>query len=53
MSALRHFLEVDDLSPAELIDVLDRSEATDLGTPLVGKGVALYFEKPVHAVELV
>jgi ornithine carbamoyltransferase len=43
---VRHFLEVDDLSPAELIDVLDRSEAPDLGMPLAGKGVALYFEKP-------
>ena len=43
---MRHFLEVDDLSPAELVDVLDRSESHDLGTPLAGKGVALYFEKP-------
>ena len=43
---MRHFLEVDDLSPAELLDVLDRSEASDLGAPLAGKGVALYFEKP-------
>jgi ornithine carbamoyltransferase len=43
---MRHFLEVDDLSPAELTDVLDRSESGDLGTPLAGKGAALYFEKP-------
>jgi len=43
---VRHFLEVDDLSPAELSDVLDRSESRDLGRPLAGKGVALYFEKP-------
>jgi len=43
---MRHFLEVDDLSPAELDDVLDRAEVSDLGAPLAGKGVALYFEKP-------
>jgi ornithine carbamoyltransferase len=43
---VRHFLEVDDLSPEELVDVLDRSESRDLGTPLAGKGAALYFEKP-------
>ena len=43
---MRHFLEVDDLSPAELDDVLDRAEVCDLGAPLAGKGVALYFEKP-------
>src|SRR2546423_13869164 len=44
--SMRHFLEVDDLSRAELVDVLDRAEASDLGAPLLGKGVALYFEKP-------
>jgi len=43
---LRHFLEVDDLSVAELHDVLDRSESSTLGQPLAGKGAALYFEKP-------
>ena len=43
---MRHFLEVDDLSAAELVDVLDRSESSSLGTPLAGKGAALYFEKP-------
>ena len=43
---MRHFLEVDDLSTDELLDVLDRSERADLGRPLDGKGVALYFEKP-------
>ncbi|MEY2422671.1 MAG: ornithine carbamoyltransferase [Acidimicrobiaceae bacterium] len=43
---MRHFLEIDDLSPSELLDVLDRSESSALGTPLAGKGVALYFEKP-------
>jgi ornithine carbamoyltransferase len=43
---VRHFLEIDDLSAAELADVLDRSESPVPGTPLAGKGVALYFEKP-------
>ena len=45
---MRHFLEVDDLSAAELVDILDRSErAPDaLGRPLEGRGMALYFEKP-------
>jgi len=44
----RHFLEVDDLSPAELASVLDRSEAPPgrLGQPLAGRGVALVMEKP-------
>jgi ornithine carbamoyltransferase len=43
---MRHFLEVDDLSADELGDVLDRAERADLGHPLDGKGVALYFAKP-------
>jgi ornithine carbamoyltransferase len=43
---MRHFLDVDDLTAEELIDVLDRAERKDLGQPLVGQGVALYFEKP-------
>jgi ornithine carbamoyltransferase len=45
---MRHFLEVDDLSRDELVDILDRSElALDaLGRPLEGRGMALYFEKP-------
>jgi ornithine carbamoyltransferase len=43
---MRHFLDVDDLTAAELIDVLDRSDGRDLGRPLDGRGVALYFEKP-------
>jgi ornithine carbamoyltransferase len=43
---MRHFLEVDDLSVDELAEVLDRAESATLGTPLAGKGVALYFEKP-------
>jgi ornithine carbamoyltransferase len=43
---VKHFLEVDDLSREELLDVLERSESASLGTPLAGKGAALYFEKP-------
>jgi ornithine carbamoyltransferase len=43
---VRHFLEVDDLTPAELTQVLDLSEATDLPKALDGKGAALVFEKP-------
>ncbi|MEY2571233.1 MAG: ornithine carbamoyltransferase [Acidimicrobiaceae bacterium] len=43
---MHHFLEVDDLTPDELRDVLVRGERTDLGEPLERKGVALYFEKP-------
>ncbi len=43
---MRHFLEVDDLSPDELVDVLDRAERADHGLPLHGKGVALLFSKP-------
>jgi ornithine carbamoyltransferase len=43
---VRHFLDVDDLSAAELADVLDRAEVGELGSPLGGLGVALYFEKP-------
>ncbi|MBA2438501.1 MAG: ornithine carbamoyltransferase [Acidimicrobiia bacterium] len=43
----RHLLEVDDLSPAELSQVLDRAEAPDPPTRLLaGRGMALVFEKP-------
>jgi len=37
---------MDDLSPDELADVLDRAEQPDLAQSLHGKGVALYFAKP-------
>jgi ornithine carbamoyltransferase len=43
---MRHFLEVDDLSPAELHRVLDLGRAATWPTPLRGKGAALLFEKP-------
>jgi ornithine carbamoyltransferase len=42
----RHFLEVDDLTPDELVAVLDRSEDRDPQPVLAGRGVALLFEKP-------
>ena len=42
----RHFLEVDDLTPDELVAVLDLSERDDLPQVLAGKGAALVFEKP-------
>ncbi len=43
---MRHLLEIDDLSSAELIEVLDRAEVTDARQVLQGKGMALVFEKP-------
>lgn len=43
---MRHFLEVDDLSPDELTEVLARAERHDHGLPLHGQGVALLFAKP-------
>ena len=43
---MRHFLDVDDLTPDELVEVLDRAERSDHGLPLHGRGVALLFSKP-------
>jgi ornithine carbamoyltransferase len=43
---MRHFLEVDDLSPAELHAVLDLAADRNPPRVLNGKGVALIFEKP-------
>jgi len=43
---VRHFLEIDDLAPEELAEVLDRAERHDHGLPLHGLGVALLFSKP-------
>jgi ornithine carbamoyltransferase len=42
----RHLLEIDDLSRDELVEVLDRSERTDMPSHYRGKTVGLYFEKP-------
>ena len=43
---VRHFLEVDDLTGVELVEVLDRAERADLPRTLAGRSVGLYFEKP-------
>ena len=42
----RHVLDVDDLSDAELAEVLSRAQAADPDRVLEGRGVALYFQKP-------
>lgn len=39
-------LTIADLGAADLREILDLSEAADLGAPLKGKGVALVFQKP-------
>jgi ornithine carbamoyltransferase len=44
--SLRHFLEIDDLSPTELDEVLDRAAVAPAERPLAGRTVGLYFEKP-------
>ncbi|MGH9137652.1 MAG: ornithine carbamoyltransferase [Acidimicrobiales bacterium] len=43
---MRHFLDVDDLSTAELVEVLDRADVADPPAVLRGRGVALLFSKP-------
>jgi ornithine carbamoyltransferase len=43
---MRHLLEIDDLGPDELLDVLDRAESDAPGQVLDGQGMALVFEKP-------
>ncbi len=42
---MRHLLDVDDLDPAELADVLDLAELPSPPPLLAGRGVALLFEK--------
>jgi len=42
---MRHFLDVNDLDPNELIDVLDLAELPSPPPLLAGRGVALLFEK--------
>jgi ornithine carbamoyltransferase len=44
--ATRHFLEVDDLTPAELIQVLDLAALDNPPQVLAGQGAALVFMKP-------
>lgn len=43
---MRHLREIDDLSSAELEEVLRRSEVPAPADLLRGQGIALYFEKP-------
>jgi len=43
---MRHLLEIDDLTPAELHEVIDLAATPVLPRALDGKGVALLFEKP-------
>ncbi|MEZ5216858.1 MAG: ornithine carbamoyltransferase [Ilumatobacteraceae bacterium] len=58
MSAIRHFLDITDLSADELGVVLDLAERPipALGRPLAGQGAALIFEKPSnrtrHSMEM-
>ena len=49
---MRHFLEVDDLSSAELAAVLDLAEQADPPHVLAGRGAALLFEKPSNRTRL-
>lgn len=46
MLPVRHVLDVDDLSDAELAEVLSRAQVADPDRVLEGRGVALYFQKP-------
>lgn len=52
----RHFLKLDDFSPAELLEILELSCQPDLPKLLAGQGVALIFEKPSartrHSMEM-
>jgi ornithine carbamoyltransferase len=43
---MRHFLEVDDLTPDELAQVFDLAQVSPAPAALSGRGVALVFEKP-------
>ena len=43
---VRHVLDIDDLSVADVADVLNRAKAGHRMNTLEGRGVALYFQKP-------
>ena len=45
-SGVRHVLDVDDLTAAEVADVLGRAGVSERLDVLAGRGVALYFQKP-------
>ncbi len=49
---LRHLLDMDDLSAAELAAVLDLAEVADPAPVLAGRGAALLFEKPSNRTRL-
>ena len=49
---LRHLLEVDDLSSAELATVLGLAEQPDPPQVMAGRGAALLFEKPSNRTRL-
>jgi len=49
---LRHFIDVDDLSPDELATVLDLAEEADPPPVLAGRGAALLFEKPSNRTRI-
>lgn len=52
----RHLLDITDLSPDELAQVLDLAQRSTLPRPLEGRGAALIFEKPSnrtrHSMEM-
>ena len=43
---MRHLLEIDDLTGAELNRILDLATSPEAPRVLAGKGMALIFEKP-------
>ncbi|MGH9093891.1 MAG: ornithine carbamoyltransferase [Acidimicrobiales bacterium] len=45
-STPRHLLDLDDLTPDELVTILDLAEDPDPAKVLAGRGAALVFEKP-------
>ena len=53
---MRHFLEIDELTPDELAAVLDLAEVAEPAQRLAGQGMALVFEKPSartrHSLEM-
>lgn len=45
-AAPRHLLEIDDVTPAELVEILDLAEVPSPPQVLAGSGAVLLFEKP-------
>ncbi|MGH9120621.1 MAG: ornithine carbamoyltransferase [Acidimicrobiales bacterium] len=46
MTAMRHLLDIESLTPTDLVEILDLAEVRDPPQVLAGKGAALVFEKP-------